>query len=305
MATQPTNATTNTNKPANLAASLPKDTENTKQIEITGPNAATLIGNTNKNTNKNNTNNNTNNNTKRRNLPNLNNANLTRKRNIANTTTGNTNTNNEAPEGEDPIENESASENINKDSNANNNAEGMANTANEAEEGEGGEEGEEGEEGEGGEEDEDPSLLGNAPGNQIAKGNNAGGNNGKNKAKMVALNNLAMNLFNHQIIMKLFHFQTAQYGAHKASDAYLEKFAATMDKFLEIAQGIYGKITLKKYTLKGTAHTDANITKHIDAIITVMRSKIDDILEEYTDLINIRDEMVGDLEQLKYLLTFK
>ena len=122
---------------------------------------------------------------------------------------------------------------------------------------------------------------------------------------MISLNKLTMNLLNHQIVIKLFHFQTKLFGAHKASDAYLEKFAQTMDKFLEIAQGIYGKITIKKYTLTGSSHSDDNIVKNLDGIITSLRENIDDILQEYTDLINIRDELVGDAEQLKYLLTFK
>ena len=60
------------------------------------------------------------------------------------------------------------------------------------------------------------------------------------------VNKLTMNLLNHQVVLKLFHFQTETYGSHKASDEYLEKYALIMDKFLEIAQGIYGKITLKK-----------------------------------------------------------
>lgn len=125
------------------------------------------------------------------------------------------------------------------------------------------------------------------------------------KDKLLNLNKLTMNLLNHQIVLKLFHFQTELYGAHKASDAYLEKYAQTMDKFLEIAQGIYGKITLKKYTLTGSSHTDENIIKHLDGMITLLREKIDDILDNYTDLTNVRDEMAGDLEQLKYLLSFK
>lgn len=129
--------------------------------------------------------------------------------------------------------------------------------------------------------------------------------NTKNKEKMIQLNKLTMNLLNHQIIMKLFHFQTTMYGAHKASDSYLSKFADTMDRFLEIAQGIYGKVTLKKYTLTGSAHTDENIVNHLEGMITLLREKINDILANYTDLINIRDELVGDIEQLKYLLTFK
>ena len=125
------------------------------------------------------------------------------------------------------------------------------------------------------------------------------------KNVMRSLNKVAMNLLNHQIVMKLFHFQTALYGAHKASDGYLEKFATTMDKFLEIAQGIYGRLTIKKFKLEGSSHTDENIMKHIEGIIMLLRTGIDDVLDNYTDLINVRDELVGDAEQLKYLLSFK
>ena len=127
----------------------------------------------------------------------------------------------------------------------------------------------------------------------------------QNSANRISLNRLCMNLLNHQIVMKLYHFQTELYGAHKASDAYISKYADTLDKFLEVAQGIYGKITLKKYSLSGTAHNDENIIKHINGMITYWRTKIDDVLGEYTDLINIRDELVADAEQLKYLLSFR
>jgi hypothetical protein len=114
-----------------------------------------------------------------------------------------------------------------------------------------------------------------------------------------------MNLINHQVVMKLYHFQTEHYGAHKTSDAYIEKYSNTFDRFLEIAQGIYGKITLKKYSLIGSSHNDDNIIKHLEGMITYWRTKMNDILGNYTDLINIRDELVGDAEQMKYLLTFK
>ena len=126
-----------------------------------------------------------------------------------------------------------------------------------------------------------------------------------NTQKRISLNRLCMNLLNHQIVMKLFHFQTLEYGAHKASDSYIEKYANTLDKFLEVAQGIYGKITLKKYSLAGSSHTDENIVKHINGMISYWKTKIDDVLDNNTDLINIRDELLGDAEQLKYLLTFK
>ena len=129
--------------------------------------------------------------------------------------------------------------------------------------------------------------------------------NNSSTEKRISLNRLCMNLLNHQIVMKLYHFQTQLFGAHKASDAYIEKYANTLDKFLEVAQGIYGKITLKKYSLSGSSHTDENIIKHINGMIIYWRTKINDVLDEYTDLINIRDELVADAEQLKYLLSFK
>ena len=48
-----------------------------------------------------------------------------------------------------------------------------------------------------------------------------------------------------------------------------------------------------------------NIIKHIEGMITLLRDKIDDVLNNNSDLINIRDELVGNAVQLKYLLTFK
>ena len=129
--------------------------------------------------------------------------------------------------------------------------------------------------------------------------------NNKNKEIMTSMNRLCMNLLNHQIVLKLFHFQTETYGSHKASDAYIEKYASNMDRFLEVAQGIYGKVTLKKYAISGSSHTNENIDKHLNGMIVYFKTKIDDILDDHTDLINIRDELLSEIDQLKYLLTFK
>jgi hypothetical protein len=101
-------------------------------------------------------------------------------------------------------------------------------------------------------------------------------NENKNKNKMEVLNKLAMNLLNHQIVLKLFHFQTDTYGAHIASDAYIETYAKNMDKFLEVAQGIYGKVTLKKYSVSGSSHTIENIEKPIKSITYY---KVNDLLD--------------------------
>ena len=114
-----------------------------------------------------------------------------------------------------------------------------------------------------------------------------------------------MNLLNHQIVLNLFHFQTDTYGSHKASDAYLEKYANNMDRFLEVVQGIYGKVSLTKYAISGSSHTNDNIEKHLNGMIIYLTDNITDILNDHTELINIRDELLSEIEQLRYLLTFK
>jgi hypothetical protein len=256
----------------------------TKQIEIIGNDAKKLQDLTNKNENENKNKNNNNVNKSKKNLPK--NNNLTKKKN------NNNKKNNEPPVDEPPVDEPAVDESpVDQEPMANEPSvdEGISKSTEENE--------------------EDKPDLENTTTNEITKdigditGENV--NNTTKKELMASLNKLTMNLLNHQVVMKLFHFQTNLYGAHKASDTYGEKFADTMDKFLEIAQGIYGKVTLKKYSLTGSSHTDENILKHLDGIIILLRSKIDDILAEYTELINVRDELVGDAEQLKYLLTFK
>lgn len=125
-----------------------------------------------------------------------------------------------------------------------------------------------------------------------------------NKKQVDSLNQLAINMFNHYIAMKLYHFQTENYSAHKTSDTYIEKFLELKDRFLEVAQGIYGKINLKKYDIKGSSHNDENIFNHINGYIKYLNTGINDVLDDRTDLLNIRDELLSEANQLKYLLTF-
>ena len=110
--------------------------------------------------------------------------------------------------------------------------------------------------------------------------------------------------FRHQLLLKMFHFQTKQYGAHKASDTYLEKFADHLDKYIEVAQGAFGRLDMKELDIKFIIANDDTIIAELDKFIVVLK-EYDTILVGYSELLNIRDEIVADAEQLKYLLTFK
>ena len=77
------------------------------------------------------------------------------------------------------------------------------------------------------------------------KSNNGNGNGNSNLPKMTVevLTKVCEDMLTHHIAMKMFHFQTDSYAAHKASDTYIEEFLKFHDTFMETAQGIYGKMT--------------------------------------------------------------
>lgn len=117
------------------------------------------------------------------------------------------------------------------------------------------------------------------------------------------LNDLILVFFKHQFILKMYHFQTESYGAHKASDSYLDTFLDNLDKFFEIAQGIYGKLTLKKVHFNFNTLNDSNINNELNSFIDFLERMKKNI--NNSDLLNIIDEMLGNVNQFKYLLTFK
>jgi hypothetical protein len=113
--------------------------------------------------------------------------------------------------------------------------------------------------------------------------------------------------FEHQIIIKMFHFQTLSYGAHKASDEYLEKFLVNHDKFMEVIQGINGKLSMD--TIKMDINININnLHNHLSEFINILRNidKFKTVKKCIIDvgLLAIRDEMLVDVNQFMYLLTF-
>lgn len=121
--------------------------------------------------------------------------------------------------------------------------------------------------------------------------------------KKVLIEQLLTVFFQHQIKLKMYHFQTKKYGAHKASDSYLDKLASNFDKFMEVAQGAFGKVETNKININVITIDDNNIYEELDNYINILR-KLDGSLKDYSELLNIRDELVADAIQLKYLLSF-
>jgi hypothetical protein len=117
--------------------------------------------------------------------------------------------------------------------------------------------------------------------------------------------------FEMLLMVKLFHWKTSSYAAHKATDDLYTKLNANMDSFIEV---LLGKTGLR-IDLMGTKSirlidlsSPESFKKEIEAFKGYLVSLNDNSTMKRmsnTDLYNIRDTILGDLNQLLYLLTFK
>lgn len=107
--------------------------------------------------------------------------------------------------------------------------------------------------------------------------------------------------------IKLYHWQTFQYARHKATDSVLEEIDDVTDSFVEIYFGKYGRSKLSnKYAsviLKNMSDKEATI--FVKSCITYLIEDVTASLDakKDTDLLNLRDELIGHLNQLLYLFT--
>jgi hypothetical protein len=107
--------------------------------------------------------------------------------------------------------------------------------------------------------------------------------------------------------VKLYHWQTRVYARHIATDTILEKVEKSIDSFVEVYIGKYGRprITGTNATIHLQNLTEAGAARLIKAAVKYLQGPLSRSLKAAadTDLINIRDEMITDLNQLLYLFT--
>jgi hypothetical protein len=106
--------------------------------------------------------------------------------------------------------------------------------------------------------------------------------------------------------IKLYHWQTYSFARHKATDEVLEALDGSIDKYVEVYMGKYGrpKVTASTNAVRVKNMTEKTATGFIKACITYLEGPLVKRLKPSdTDLVNIRDEMLAELNQLLYLFT--
>lgn len=106
--------------------------------------------------------------------------------------------------------------------------------------------------------------------------------------------------------IKLYHWQTKSFSRHKATDGVIDALDENIDKYVEVYMGKYGrpKMTSRTNTVKVSNLSESNIIKFIKGCIFYLHTDLVKSLKPTdTDLVNLRDEMMAELNQLLYLFT--
>jgi hypothetical protein len=104
---------------------------------------------------------------------------------------------------------------------------------------------------------------------------------------------------------KILHWQTTSFSQHKSFDEIVSSLIENTDEFIETYMGKYGRVIAANtfnITLANYKDTDfMALTNNYIGFLIGLNDMLDETQD--SDLLNIRDEILGSLNQLKYLLT--
>lgn len=106
--------------------------------------------------------------------------------------------------------------------------------------------------------------------------------------------------------VKLYHWQTLNYPRHIATNDLVTKLDANIDQFVEVYIGKYGrpKLSGKTASIHLRNHSDKEAIALLKEAIAWLTTDLSRKLKKTdTDLLNIRDTIVADLNQTLYLFT--
>jgi DNA-binding ferritin-like protein len=123
--------------------------------------------------------------------------------------------------------------------------------------------------------------------------------------------NFVTNFLTIQNQFRVMHWQTQRkigsFAAHNAFGTAYEELDEKIDDFIEIYQGKRGVIKGNGGFTVQLSNLDENPVAVVDECIRFLIDIVPQALDETedTDLLNIRDEMLGILNQTKYRLDMK
>ncbi len=100
--------------------------------------------------------------------------------------------------------------------------------------------------------------------------------------------------------LRVLHWQTKSYARHNAFGSTYDTLGDLIDKFAEVGMGKYGRFDVDAINVK---NMDSMQLDSYLQVITKALMSFDKEFQADTDLLNIRDEVLAEINKLKYLLT--
>lgn len=105
--------------------------------------------------------------------------------------------------------------------------------------------------------------------------------------------------------LKLYHWKTSKYSRHMASGTLFDGVLLITDTFMETYFGKYGKGSIKSLNLDCNLLSDDEIVSFLKEANQFLKDMVKNNLlkESDTDLLNMRDDLVGQINKTLYLFT--
>jgi DNA-binding ferritin-like protein len=104
-----------------------------------------------------------------------------------------------------------------------------------------------------------------------------------------------------QTQLRVFHWGTFSHAQHEAFGKTYDSLNDLIDDFVEAFQGVYGRISFDGVSISLLDLEESPVEDFLKLHSDSLKSMEDDIPD--TNLLNIRDEMLQEINTLLYLLT--
>jgi len=117
---------------------------------------------------------------------------------------------------------------------------------------------------------------------------------------------LVCNLLSYRNNFKVYHWSTGSFSRHKATCDLVDKMDELIDTIIETYSARYG-VPKGKCTLSLEDLNDTQVLQYLDSFIAWVTKEFPTFVHPSRDfdLLNTRDELLGVLEQTKYLFRLK
>jgi len=106
--------------------------------------------------------------------------------------------------------------------------------------------------------------------------------------------------------LRFYHWETTSFARHKGLGKAYDGINDLVDEFVEVCIGKYGREILQPCAIQLHSKNEVKIEDALNEMIQFL-TQLNGTLntENDSDLLNIRDSMLGAINQTKYLFTLK